>query len=123
MSRQSVSGERSRPSGATKRSKYGNSPTMVDGISFDSKKEAERFGVLKMLERVGEIRSLEVHPRFPLVIHGIDCGVYEADFGYVTRDGVPVIEDVKSPATRKLPTYRLKRKMTWALYSIEIREV
>lgn len=103
--------------------KYRNVPQTVDGIHFDSTKEAMRYVELQRMASVGEIRSLEVHPRFPLVIHGIDCGTYEGDFAYVTRDGVPVVEDVKSAATRKLPTYRKNRRLVWALYAVEIREV
>ena len=108
---------------ASGRRKYGNVPKVVDGITFDSTKEAARYAELSLMQTMGEIRSLEVHPRFPLVVHGIDCGVYEGDLSYVTRDGVPVLEDVKSPATRKLATYRLKRKLVFALYGLEIREV
>lgn len=103
--------------------KYRNTPTTVNGLVFDSKREAERYGELVVAERAGEIKNLEVHPRFPLVIHEQDCGAYVADFSYVTRDGLPVIEDVKSPATRKLPTYRLKARMVWALYGLKVREV
>jgi hypothetical protein len=103
--------------------KYRNTPTIVDGHRFDSKREAARYEELRNAERAGEIRSLEVHPRFPLVVHGIDCGAYVADFAFVARDGQPIVEDVKSAATRKLPTYRLKARMLWALYAIKIREV
>lgn len=105
------------------RAKYGNKPVEINGIRFDSQKEGKRYDELRFMQRAGEIRSLEVHPRFPLVVHGVDCGVYEGDFAYVTTDDIPVVEDVKSPSTRKLPTYRLKRRLTWALYGIEIREV
>ncbi len=102
--------------------KYRNQPCEADGHRFDSQKERDRYWELKRLQERGDICCLEVHPRFPLVVHGQDCGVYEGDFAYVER-GASVIEDVKSPATRKLPTYRLKRRLTWALYGIEIREV
>lgn len=103
--------------------KYHNQPVEVDGVRFDSKREAERYGELVRAVQAGAIRSLEVHPRFPLVIHGIDTGDYVADFSYLTADGVAVVEDVKSAPTRKLPTYRLKRRQVWALYAVEIREV
>ena len=75
-------------------------------------------------EQMGEIRDLEVHPSFPLVIHEQDCGRYEADFAYTSvATGERVVEDVKSPATRKLPTFRLKVRLVWALYGIRVREV
>lgn len=103
--------------------KYHNVPTTVDGHRFDSKKEAARYADLSVMERGGGIRDLEVHPRFPLVVHDIDCGVYVADFAYITRAGVRVIEDVKSAATRKLPTYRLKARLVWAIYGLRITEI
>jgi hypothetical protein len=102
--------------------KYRNEPTTVDGQRFDSKKEAERYGQLRLMEQAGEISDLLVHPSFPLVVHGQSCGDYIADFGYI-RDGQTVVEDVKSAATRKLPVYRLKARLVWALYGLRIREV
>ncbi len=106
------------------RRKYGNSPTVVDGHRFDSKKEAARYGELRMLERAGKIGDLQLQPRFPLVVHEQDCGTYVGDFSYwVTETGDRVIEDVKSAATRKLPTYRLKVKLVWALYGLRVQEV
>ncbi len=108
-----------RPRGA----KYHNVPTVVDGERFDSKREADRYRSLKDDLTAGRIRDLEIHPRFPLVVHGESCGDYVADFSYLTRDGQPVVEDVKSAATRKLPTYRLKAKLLWALYGLRVTEV
>ena len=107
---------------AQKQRKYRNIPCEADGHRFDSQKERDRYWELQRLQERGAIFCLEVHPRFPLVVHGQDCGYYEGDFGYIER-GVSVVEDVKSTATRKLPTYRLKRRLTWALYGIEIREI
>lgn len=103
--------------------KYRNVPTEVDGRMFDSKREATRYANLLIEEQLGNISGLDCQVRFPLVVHGIDCGAYVADFTYLTRDGERVVEDVKSAATRKLPTYRLKRKLVWALYGLTIREV
>ena len=52
-------------------SKYGNRKTEVDGIVFDSKKEAERYRDLKLLERAGDIRELVLQPSFVLNVNGI----------------------------------------------------
>jgi hypothetical protein len=103
--------------------KYHNVPTVIGEYRFDSKKEAQRYIDLMADLVEGKIRDLEVHPRFPLVVRGEDCGAYVGDFSYVTRAGKVVVEDVKSAATRKLPTYRLKRRLVWALYGLTIREV
>ena len=105
-----------------KKRKYHNVPTTLDGITFDSKREAERYAELRLLEQAGEISALEIHPSFPLVVHGQDCGRYEGDFAYLDADGSRHVEDVKSAATRKLPTYRLKKRMVWAIYGLTVEE-
>lgn len=103
--------------------KYKNVPVEIEGRRFDSKREGDRYRVLRLLEQAGEISGLECQTRFPLVVHGQDCGAYISDFTYLTREGERVIEDVKSAATRKLPVYRLKRRLVWALYGLDVREV
>jgi hypothetical protein len=113
-----------------KPSKYRAIPTQIDGIHFDSKKEARRYAELLMLMRAGEIRDLVCQPEFPLftahhkggAVHQV--GTYTADFRYRKGPtGVLVIEDVKSPATRKNATYRLKKRMTELAYGITVTEV
>src|SRR5690606_369436 len=52
-----------------KPSKYRNVRTTVDGITFDSKREAERYGELKTMEAAGVISDLELQPRFPLTVN------------------------------------------------------
>lgn len=108
--------------GVQARRKYGNQPVVVDGHRFDSKREAARYSELVTAQRAGLIRDLEVHPRFPLVVHGQDCGAYVADFGFIDADGARHVEDVKSPATRKLAVYRFKARLLWALYGLRVEE-
>lgn len=108
---------------ATRRPKYGNRVTEIDGLTFASAKEAARYLELKAALAAGAIRDLEVHPRFPLVVHGQDCGAYVGDFAFVDAAGVRHLEDVKSPATRKLAMYRFRRRLVWALYGLQIKEV
>lgn len=104
--------------------KYRNTPTTMDGRRFDSKKEAERYAVLAVWERQGEITDLVCQESFALVVRDQDCGTYVADFTYtVAATGERVVEDVKSAITRKLPVYRLKAKLMWAVYGVRIREV
>lgn len=45
-----------------------------------------------------------------------------AQYAYTEQDGEMVVEDVKSPATRKKPEYVLKRKMMLFFHGIRIRE-
>jgi hypothetical protein len=99
--------------------KYRNIKTTVDGITFDSAKEARRYSELKLLERSGRITGLEVQPSFPIVINGVKVCTYKADFGYVDQIGSPVIEDCKG---FKTPVYRLKKKLMLAVHGIEVLE-
>ena len=135
VSRMGRKGTQGAPGGAIgKPSKYRAVPTTVDGIRFDSAKEAKRYGELKLLEKAGDIHGLirqHVYiltvpriyvagaeglttPREPAVI-----GKYIADFIYYGRDGF-VCEDVKG---FKTPLYRWKKKHVEAQYGIEIREL
>lgn len=104
-------------------SKYGAIRTEVDGIKFASKKEARRYSELRLLERAGEIRFLRTQPKFPLVVGETKVAEYWADFAYIRNaDDVQIIEDVKSPITRKNPVYRLKFKIMAAM-GLNVAEV
>lgn len=111
------------------RSKYRAQRTTVDGIAFHSAAESRRYSQLKLLEKAGEIRNLELQPRFPLFVETplqhapVQVGVYVADFSYETGTDAlsTVIEDVKGGPTTAL--YRLKKKIVEAQYGIRIVEV
>lgn len=98
------------------RNKYGNKKTVIDGITFDSAKEARRYSELKLMQRAGAISDLKIQPRFELIPSFKKNGKafrkteYVADFSYM-ENGIEIVEDVKSEITRKDPTYRLKRKL------------
>lgn len=104
-----------------KRHKYGAKRTEVEGIKFDSKKEAARYGVLKLLLAAGEISDLQMQVPFSLnAPSGERIGFYEADFVYLEK-GKPcrTVEDSKGVRT---PMYRWKRRHLKAQYGIEILE-
>lgn len=103
------------------RSKYRNRKVTLDGVTFDSRKEANRWVELRAMEAAGAIQSLRRQVRIPIVVEGVKVCVYVADSTYV-RDGRRVIEDVKSGFTRRLPVYRLKKKLLAAL-GVVIQEV
>ena len=106
---------------APPRAKYGNSKTDRDGIRYDSAKESRVLADLETLERAGHIRDLRRQVKFAIVIDGIHICDYVADAVYM--DGARrVVVDVKSEATRKLPVYRLKRKLMAAVLGIEVEE-
>ncbi len=115
-----------------KPNKYGAIPTTVDGIRFASKREARHYSELKLRERAGEIRELELQPIYLLTIwhhpisedHPLKCttvGKYIADFRYwdVARNQ-RVVEDVKGMETQ---LFKLKKKLVEALYGMEIEIV
>jgi hypothetical protein len=108
-----------------RRSKYGSVTAYSgDGKRFQSKKEARRYGQLQMRQRAGEISGLECQPAYRCEVNGRHVCTYHADFRYFDRRaGGTVVEDVKSPATRKKEAYRVKKKLVEALYGIEIVEV
>lgn len=117
----------------TKASKYHNqrderATASGPSIRFDSKKEARRFDELAVMLRAGTIQDLKLQPQFTLQeAYTTAAGVrvrairYQADFSY-QRNGVLVVEDVKSRATRTRE-YLMKKKLMQERLGIEIQEV
>lgn len=105
-------------------SKYKNKKTKIDGIVFDSIKEAKRYQELKVLEKNGVISNLELQPAYKCVVNDKWITTYKADFRYFHPVAMNVVvEDVKSPMTAKLPVYRIKKKLVKALFDVDIVEV
>jgi hypothetical protein len=104
------------------RAKFGNRKVTIDGIEFASEKEGRRYRELVLLELAGEIHRLECHPTFRIEVNGTLVCKYVGDFRYLENDDY-VVEDVKSPITRKNRAYRLKNKLMKAVHGITIREV
>lgn len=110
-----------------KKSKYSSAKTDVDGVRFDSKKEAEFYAELKLREKAGEISHLRLQPRYLLQEAFKHEGKqyremeYVADFEYI-ENGETVVVDVKGFRTA---VYMLKRKLFLYRYgsSIKFQEV
>lgn len=126
--------------------KYGNRKVVVDGIEFDSQKEAQRYWELKLLQRAGQISGLELQKEFELIPaqyetyprygktgkrlqDGKRCieksCTYKADFAYM-KDGQLVVEDTKGyrdPASAGYAKFVIKRKLLLWRYGIKIIEV
>ena len=102
-----------------RRNKYGNIKCHLDGHDFDSRKEANRYAELSLMQKAGVIKNLELQKPFVLQEGFRDRDgkwqrpvKYVADFVYTdTATGEQVIEDVKSPGTRENAVYKLKRKL------------
>lgn len=100
--------------------KYRNSPCVVGGIRFDSKKEASRYQDLLLLEQAGEIADLRRQVRYTFEHGGVKIASYTADFVYLdTRAQTTVVEDCKGFRTQ---VYKLKKKLLKAFYGIEVVE-
>lgn len=124
------------------KSKYGNSKATIDGIIFDSKKEAKRYTELAILEKMGVISNLQMQVEYELIPAQYEfferlsktgkvlkpgrkclekkCS-YIADFVYFDNDSKAfVVEDTKGFRT---PEYIIKRKMMLYKFGIKIKEV
>ena len=109
--------------------KYLSKKTIIDGITFDSKKESQRYIELKRRQTLGEISCLELQPPF-LLQEGFTRDkkkyrpiTYIADFRYV-ENGKVIVEDVKSSFTAKDKVYKIKKKLLLYKYGdFEFREI
>lgn len=131
-----------------RRRKYGNTKVIMDGIQFDSQREAARYQQLKLLERAGRISGLQTQVKYVLIptqreasfeayksgpnkgrrkpgkVLECECS-YIADFVY-NQDGETVVEDVKGyrdPASAGYAKFVIKRKLMLERYGIRIKEV
>lgn len=108
------------------KSKYHATKTVIDGITFDSKRESKRYQELKLMERAGKIRCLRRQVRFEL-LPAFDVGgrhyrptSYVADFVYTDCEtGGEVVEDCKGYRT---DVYRLKAKLFAHKFGVAILE-
>ena len=112
-------------------SKYRNKKVLVDGVAFDSKKEAKRYRELKLMEDAGMISRLERQVKFDLLPNQKDPDgkvierkvQYVADFVYM-RNGKVVVEDVKG--YRDGGAYRvfvIKRKLMLYRFGLKVIEI
>lgn len=125
------------------RPKYLNKKVVVDGITFDSKKESQRFLVLKDAQEQGLISELELQPCFELIpkitetytkhlkTKDKECErtvqlaiTYKGDFAYI-KDGIKVVEDVKASPHRAAldPKFLIKEKLFRWKFGFSIKRV
>ena len=110
--------------------KYNAKKTTVDGITFASKLEAERYQQLKLLQQAGEIQALWLQVEFQLTKGRVDpetgekikSRMYVADFMYIDKECHRIIvEDTKGMET---PEFRLKWDIVKSMYpEYEFRKV
>lgn len=101
-------------------SKYHAKKTVVGDKTFDSRKEANRFVELTLMEKAKAIQDLKTQVRFPLIAkskYGREI-VYIADFTYY-ENGNLIVEDTKGYRT---DVYKLKKRLLAERYGIVIKE-
>jgi len=117
--------------------KFHNQPVIVDGIRFDSKKEARRYQELLTKEKAGLISNLKVKPKFKIMVIDQFLCNYIADFSYMDcgglklnseQTGVLVVEDTKGKDSKtgwdtRTPVYNLKKRLMRICFGIEVREI
>lgn len=124
-----------------KKSKYNNKKVVYQGISFDSKKEMERYIYLLDAQKKGVITDLQRQVKFELIpavreeyiehlktkdkvkTRTLQLAItYTCDFSY-KKDGELVIEDVKASPKMLPKEYILKKKLLFAIHRISIKEI
>lgn len=112
-----------------------------NGIKFDSTLERDRYIFLSNLEKEGKIRYLERQVPFEIIPRQTETitkqlktkvkyeektleqnAIYTADFMY-EFEGRMIVEDAKSPYTRKEKDYILRRKLMLYHNNIRIVEI
>ena len=108
-----------------RKNKYGAvRTTTFDGVKHDSKKEANRWLELNLLQRAGQISQLRRQVKFELIpkIGKNRPTYYIADFVYKDKTGVEIVEDTKSNATANNQVFRIKEKLMLWRYGVEIKK-
>lgn len=98
-----------------KKSKYNANKVEVDGIKFDSQKEADYYNELKLRLQAGDIKGFCRQAEFVLA----NNVRYKADFVIFNNDGTADIVDVKGFKTE---TYKLKKKLFEDKFDLKIIE-
>lgn len=126
------------------KNKYFSKKATVDGIEFDSQKEAKRYSELRLLERAGKIRNLQIQVPYVLIPPQYEEVVeytpkrnkekvtkklvegrlkYIADFVY-EQNGEVIVEDVKGyKKSGAYSIFVIKRKLMLYNYGIKVREI
>ena len=117
--------------------KYHNQKITRNGVTFDSRKEARRYGELLLLEKAGVITDLQRQVEYELIptqrepdTIGVRGGIkkgktielavkYVADFVYKENNEI-VVEDTKGFKTKD---YIIKRKLMLYIHGIRIKEI
>jgi hypothetical protein len=109
----------------TKLSKFNNVKSEIDGHKFDSKKESEFYGSLKIKKQAGLIKDFKMQVQYDIVVNNIHIAYYYLDFEIENNDGsFEYIDikgkDIKSNKFIKTSVFAIKKRLVEAIYHIKI---
>lgn len=112
----------------SKSSKFNNVKVDIDGHTFDSKKEAEFYGQLKIKKNAGLIKDFQMQVRYDIIVNSIMIGKYFLDFLVENNDGSIEYIDIKGKDSKtnkfiKTGVFALKKRLVEAIYGINISMV
>jgi hypothetical protein len=109
----------------TKSSKFNNVKSEIDGYKFDSKKESEFYGSLKIKKQAGLIKSFKMQVPYEIIVNNIRIANYFLDFLVENNDGTIEYIDIKGKDKKtnkfiKTGVFALKKRLVEAIYGIKI---
>jgi hypothetical protein len=112
----------------SKSSKFNNIKVDIDGHTFDSKKEAEFYGQLKIKKNAGLIKDFQMQVRYDIIVNSIMIGKYFLDFLIENNDGSIEYIDINGKDSNtnkfiKTGVFALKKRLVEAIYGINISMV
>jgi hypothetical protein len=112
----------------TKSSKFNNIKSEIDGHTFDSNKEAEFYGSLKIKKNAGLIKDFKMQVQYDILVNNIHIAYYYLDFKIENNDGSFEYIDIKGKDKKsnkfiKTGVFALKKRLVEAIYHIKITMV
>lgn len=109
----------------TKLSKFNNRKSLIDGHTFDSIKESEFYGSLKLKKQAGLIKDFQMQVQYDIIVNNIHIAYYYLDFLIENNDGSFEYIDIKGKDKKsnkfiKTSVFAIKKRLVEALYHIKI---
>lgn len=105
--------------------KFRNVKVEIDGHKFDSIKEGEFYGSLKLKKQAGLIKDFKMQVKYDIVVNNIHIANYFLDFLIENNDGSFEYVDIKGKDAKtnkfiKTSVFALKKRLVEAIYGIKI---
>lgn len=112
----------------TKSSKFNNTKVEIDGHIFDSIKEGEFYGSLKIKKKAGLIKDFKIQVQYDILVNNIHIAYYYLDFQIENNDGSFEYIDIKGKDKKsnkfiKTGVFAIKKRLVEAIYNIKIRMI